>query len=112
MLCLIAHMIRHDEVMQRGLATGAGPNTPHGGELKGKMLTEKSEIDAAVAACNGVTMELNERQLCDVESLCNGSFSPIEVRSARNVANASTGRTMGRTAMQTHVVRLCIDRVS
>ena len=80
--------------MQRGVATGAGPNTPHGGELKGKMLTEKSEIDAAVAACNGVTMELNERQLCDVESLCNGSFSPIEVRSARNVANASgtTGR--------------------
>ena len=54
-------MICHDEVMQRGVATGAGPNTPHGGELKGKMLTEKSEIDAAVAACNGVTMELSHR---------------------------------------------------
>jgi hypothetical protein len=67
------------KVSQRGLATGAGPNTPHGGELKGKMLSDKSEIDAEAASCNGVTMELNDRQLCDVELLCNGSFSPLEV---------------------------------
>ena len=78
----------------------------HGGELK-QLLAQPADIPP-----HNRTMELNERQLCDVESLCNGSFSPIEVRSARNVANASTGRTMGRTAMQTHVVRLCIDRVS
>ena len=49
------------------------------------MLADEAEIAAEVASCNGITMELNDRQLCDVELLCNGSFSPVEVRpSSRN----------------------------
>ena len=59
-------------------STGSGPNTPHGGKLTPTMLTDQSEKDKVIASCN-VTMELNDRQLCDVELICNGGFSPLEV---------------------------------
>jgi len=41
------------------------------------MLTDQSEKDKVISSCN-VTMELNDRQLCDVELICNGGFSPLE----------------------------------
>jgi len=52
-------------------------NAPHGGSLTPTMLDDAVKIDAAIASCN-VSMELNERQLCDVELVCNGAFSPLQ----------------------------------
>jgi len=40
------------------------------------MVTDQTEKDAIVASCN-VSMELNDRQLCDVETITNGAFSPL-----------------------------------
>ena len=42
------------------------------------MLTDSTAIVAEEKSCS-VTMELNERQLCDVELLTNGAFSPLSV---------------------------------
>uniref|UniRef100_A0A7S3ZB31 sulfate adenylyltransferase n=1 Tax=Lotharella globosa TaxID=91324 RepID=A0A7S3ZB31_9EUKA len=50
---------------------------PHGGVLKDLMLKDQAEIDAALASCD-MDFQLNDRQLCDVELLANGGFSPLE----------------------------------
>ena len=47
---------------------------PHGGKLVDLMTDDK---DAAIAKAT-VTMEATPRQLCDVELIMNGGFSPIE----------------------------------
>merc|ERR1711966_509537 len=44
---------------------------PHGGTLVSLF------GDKAVAATADATIELNDRQSCDVELLCNGGFSPL-----------------------------------
>jgi len=44
----------------------------HGGELK-QMLAQPSDIPP-----HNRTMELNERQVCDLELIVNGGFSPLE----------------------------------
>ena len=49
---------------------------PHGGELVSTMLTSKSAITEAILSCN-YEAELDERQLCDVELLMQGGFSPL-----------------------------------
>ena len=50
-------------------------NEPHGGVLVNTMVAG-AEKDAAIKACE-FTVELNERQLCDVELLMQGGFSPL-----------------------------------
>jgi hypothetical protein len=47
--------------------------TPHGGRLIDLFVEDK---DAAKAGAE-ITIELNDRQSCDVELLCNGGFSPL-----------------------------------
>jgi len=47
--------------------------TPHGGKLVDLFVADK----AAAAASADITVELNDRQSCDVELLCNGGFSPL-----------------------------------
>jgi len=61
---------------QRAFATGQGPNTPHGGALTPTLLTDAAEKQKVIDSCS-VSMELNERQLCDTELICNGGFSPL-----------------------------------
>jgi sulfate adenylyltransferase len=39
-------------------------------------MADPGEVDKIIASCNH-SVELNERQLCDVESISNGSFSPL-----------------------------------
>jgi sulfate adenylyltransferase len=51
---------------------------PHGGELKNLYLPD-DEVDAAKEAAGDFpSWDLTERQLCDIELLLNGAFSPLE----------------------------------
>lgn len=52
-------------------------STPHGGKLMNKMVGQAEGLEA-IKACNGLKMELTERQSCDVELLIGGGFSPLE----------------------------------
>ena len=49
---------------------------PHGGKLVDQMLKTEEEKTAAMRECD-FELTLNERQLCDVELLMQGGFSPL-----------------------------------
>jgi sulfate adenylyltransferase len=49
---------------------------PHGGTLIDLMLKTDEEKEAAIAKCTA-EVQLTPRQLCDVELIANGGFSPI-----------------------------------
>lgn len=57
----------------RAFAAGA----PHGGSLS-KLLVEDSSAAKSLAAASVRSIELNERQACDVWSLIHGAFSPLK----------------------------------
>ena len=50
--------------------------TPHGGSLIDLMLKTDDDKEAAIAKCTA-EVQLTPRQLCDVELIVNGGFSPI-----------------------------------
>ena len=51
---------------------------PHGGELK-KLYLPADQVEAAKEAAGGyASWDLTERQLCDIELLLNGAFSPLD----------------------------------
>lgn len=50
--------------------------TPHGGSLVDLMTKDDAEKEAAIAKCTA-EIQLTPRQLCDVELLMNGGFSPL-----------------------------------
>lgn len=54
-------------------ATVAGASVPHGGTLVNLFVEDKA---AAAASCT-VEHQLTDRQLCDVELIANGGFSPL-----------------------------------
>ena len=49
---------------------------PHGGELIDLMIKSDEEKDAVIAKCT-TEIQLTPRQLCDVELMVNGGFSPL-----------------------------------
>ena len=55
----------------------AAKQVPHGGKLVDLMLTSDEEKEVAIAKAT-VTLEASKRQLCDVELIMNGGFSPLE----------------------------------
>ncbi|KAJ1461775.1 hypothetical protein M885DRAFT_506893 [Pelagophyceae sp. CCMP2097] len=57
----------------RGVALEASRQVPHGGKLVNLMAPDVSAASAGVTH----TVEMTERQSCDVELLCNGGFSPL-----------------------------------
>lgn len=59
---------------RRTLASSA---PPHGGSLKDLMVTDESHRQSVLSSVTH-TVELNDRQSCDVELIVNGAFSPIE----------------------------------
>ena len=52
--------------------------TPHGGELKNLYLGAADAAAETLVATDCVSWNLTERQLCDIELLLNGAFSPLE----------------------------------
>jgi len=52
--------------------------TPHGGELKNLYLGAEAAAAEKQAARDYPSWDLTERQLCDIELLLNGAFSPLE----------------------------------
>ncbi|CAD7704250.1 unnamed protein product [Ostreobium quekettii] len=63
-------------VAAASVAMESGLQTPHGGILTELMLPEADKA-AAAASCTK-TMELSDRNACDVELLIVGGFSPLE----------------------------------
>ena len=51
---------------------------PHGGELKNLYLAEREAQEEKTRARDLPSWDLNMRQLCDIELLLNGAFSPLE----------------------------------
>jgi sulfate adenylyltransferase len=51
---------------------------PHGGELKNLYLSESAADDEKQRARDYPSWDLTDRQLCDLELLCNGAFSPLD----------------------------------
>jgi len=51
---------------------------PHGGELKNLYLEGEAAVAAKQAAGDFPSWNLTDRQLCDIELLLNGAFSPLE----------------------------------
>ncbi len=54
-------------------------NTPHGGVLKDLLardLPQQKELEAEAEKLPAIV--LTERQLCDLELIMNGAFSPLE----------------------------------
>jgi len=51
---------------------------PHGGELKNLYLSADDAKAEKLAARQYASWDLTERQLCDIELLLNGAFSPLE----------------------------------
>ena len=51
---------------------------PHGGVLKELYLNESAAEEEKQKARDYKVWDLNSRQLCDLELLLNGTFSPLE----------------------------------
>ena len=51
---------------------------PHGGELKDLYLSESAADEEKQRARDYVSWDLTDRQLCDLELILNGAFSPLE----------------------------------
>merc|ERR1711966_43278 len=51
-------------------------SVPHGGKLTGNMVDDDGKKKELAKACD-FEMQLNERQLCDVELIMNGGLSPL-----------------------------------
>ena len=53
-------------------------NNPHGGKLKNLYLSSEEVVQEKAKAKNYKSWNLTPRQLCDLELLLNGAFSPLE----------------------------------
>jgi sulfate adenylyltransferase len=62
----------------RGEGSVGAFKEPHGGELKDLYLEPEAAEEAKRAARGQKSWDLTERQLCDLELLLNGAFSPLE----------------------------------
>lgn len=54
-------------------------NTPHGGILKDLYIRDADkQVELAAEAATLPSIVLTDRQLCDLELILNGGFSPLE----------------------------------
>ncbi|MGB5399516.1 MAG: adenylyltransferase, partial [Thermoanaerobaculia bacterium] len=53
-------------------------NSPHGGKLVDLLATDERREELKKASRDWVSWDLTPRQLCDLELLMNGGFSPLE----------------------------------
>lgn len=68
---------RNNVVFHRNLRLFSSAPAAHGGPLVNKMVSDPAE-KAEIAKSADITVELNDRQSCDVELLTNGAFSPLD----------------------------------
>ena len=52
--------------------------TPHGGSLCELLVSKDQKSKLLKESLNFKSLTLNERQICDIEMLLNGGFSPLE----------------------------------
>ena len=52
-------------------------SVPHGGELVDIIVNEEQATELKDRSREWVSWDLTERQLCDIELLLNGGFSPL-----------------------------------
>jgi sulfate adenylyltransferase len=50
----------------------------HGGRLKELITSDSEKLSIKTQAINYPSITLNDRQLCDLELLMNGAFSPLD----------------------------------
>lgn len=71
-------------------------NPPHGGILKDLLARDfPRQAELAAEAENLPAIVLTERQLCDLELILNGGFSPLEGTFGRPLRNMETGIARG-----------------
>ena len=70
---------------------------PHGGALKIAYLPAEQVAEARQEALRYPSVDLNQRQLCDVKLLLNGAFSPLE----GFLGSATTSRSSPTCALPT-----------
>ena len=51
--------------------------SPHGGKINETLLPDEEAEELKVKAANCPSWDLTERQLCDIEMILNGGFSPL-----------------------------------
>jgi len=51
-------------------------SVPHGGKLINTMVTDQKRVNELMASCD-MEIEVNDRQLCDIECIMEGAFSPL-----------------------------------
>ncbi len=51
--------------------------SPHGGSLKEKLLSDEEAQELKIKASDYPSWDMNEHQLCDIEMILNGGFSPL-----------------------------------
>jgi sulfate adenylyltransferase len=71
-------MLRRQEHQSRAGGSMGAFKEPHGGELKDLYLAAEPVEAAKLAARDLRSWDLTQRQLCDLELLLNGAFSPLE----------------------------------
>ena len=59
------------------LRPGRDPNPPHGGTLVNLQVSPERAAELKAAARDFISLDLNPRQLCDLEMLATGAFSPL-----------------------------------
>lgn len=71
-------------------------NPPHGGVLKDLLARDfPRQAELAAEAENLPAIVLTERQLCDLELILNGGFSPLEGMFRRSSRDMQTGVARG-----------------
>lgn len=70
-------------------------NTPHGGVLKDLLARDAPRHDQLAAEAETLpAVVLTERQLCDLELIMNGGFSPLEGKSMGPSPTHTRGRKL------------------
>jgi len=77
LLCASRCFAQEGTCSAKGGATCSGAGEPHGGQLINTYISDAAAQIKMVSGCTA-TLELSERQACDVALLVNGGFSPLD----------------------------------